>query len=55
MMNKQEQKEELEKSKTILNKVGGNMYFEGRYNRYKNLFGEITEEEFRGLLELFNN
>ncbi len=50
----EEQRKELVESVTILNKIGGNMYFEGRYNRYKNLFGAITKEEFKELLELFN-
>lgn len=48
------QKKELVESVEILNKEGGAVYFEGRYNRYKNLFGENTKEEFRELLNLFN-
>lgn len=48
------QKKELVESVEILNKEGGAVYFEDRYNRYKNLFGENTKEEFRELLNLFN-
>lgn len=48
------QKEELIKSIEIINKIGGNSYVEGRYNRYKNLFGELTKEEFMELIKLFN-
>lgn len=50
-----EQVNELKKSIEILNKEGGQGYFEGRYNRYKNLFRNIGKEEFKELLELFNN
>lgn len=51
----QEELREIKESIEILSKQGGEMYFEGRYNRYKNLFGEINKDEFRGLLKLFNN
>lgn len=49
-----EQKEELILSFNILNKQGGNIYFDGRYNRYKNLFGFISKEDFKELLKLLN-
>lgn len=44
-----EQKAELEESKEILKRTGM-VYFDGRYNRYINLFGAITKEEFLKLV-----
>lgn len=49
-----EKKEELTLSFNILNKQGGNIYFDGRHNRYKNMFGFISKEDFKELLELLN-
>ena len=47
-----ERREELLTSKNVL-KERGNIYFQGRFNRYKNLYDEcISVEEFRLLLDI---